>query len=382
VASNKLTVVKSNSLIEASYKLNTTQQKIILILVSTIQRGDEDFKEYTFAIKDLMQLLGVNNPNMYGEQGEIIKITEDLTKENFKFKIGKTSTTVSWLAGVRYTEGDGLITLQFSPWLTPFLLQLKGRFTEYRLENVTQLKSNYSIRVYELLKQYEDFKKERFFSVDELRELFQVEEGTYSLYTDFRRNVILVAQKELKDKTDICFEFTEVKTGRKVSGIVFTIKKNNKSFEAGEIDMFAEHYQEIVAPLVNPQDKINSDIQKRLLEEFKFLPRTVRSIIKKHDMEYINTNLDIAVAAFKAGKVDDLKAYARSALKDDYRKQLTEHDLQRLKERKEASKRIIEAQAQAVAAIEMCGNEELTPLSPEWAEKLEKITALRKNKIN
>ena len=60
-----------------------------------------------------------------------------------------------------------------------------------------------------------------------LRHFLNVSDDTYKLYADFKKKTIVVAQKELKEKTDICFEFEEIKIGRKIVEINFVILKNN-----------------------------------------------------------------------------------------------------------------------------------------------------------
>ncbi|BDR68557.1 hypothetical protein K144316041_p10600 (plasmid) [Clostridium tetani] len=53
---------------------------------------------------------------------------------------------------------------------------------------------------------------------------------SYNVYANLKNKVILQAQKELNEKTDIKFTFEEIKTGRKVTSIKFYIvcNKNNK----------------------------------------------------------------------------------------------------------------------------------------------------------
>lgn len=51
----------------------------------------------------------------------------------------------------------------------------------------------------------------------------------YPLYANFKSRVILTAQKELKQKTDIYFSFKEIKQGRKVVAIEFEIFENTKN---------------------------------------------------------------------------------------------------------------------------------------------------------
>src|SRR5690606_23398457 len=130
--------------------------------------------------------------------------------------------TTNWVASQRYKEGEGIIKLSFSPYLKPYLLQLKTQFTSYKLSNILSLGSGYSIRLYELMKKWQHL-GEREYPVDELKLKFGIEEGTYSRYTHFKNRVLKRAIEEVNEKTDLHIKFTEIKKGRKVEKIGFTI---------------------------------------------------------------------------------------------------------------------------------------------------------------
>ncbi|MGR5897571.1 hypothetical protein ACT7C8_01455 [Bacillus cereus] len=72
-----------------------------------------------------------------------------------------------------------------------------------------KLKSIYSIRIYELLKQYENL-KERTLSLETLRYYVDAIK-IYPNYANFKQRILKPVQKELKNNTDISFEFTEIK---------------------------------------------------------------------------------------------------------------------------------------------------------------------------
>lgn len=56
---NQLNLVsKSNSLVEARYKLGTMEQKVIAAIASNISPDDKDFQTYTFSIKEFKELIG------------------------------------------------------------------------------------------------------------------------------------------------------------------------------------------------------------------------------------------------------------------------------------------------------------------------------------
>lgn len=215
-------VTKANTLITANYDLSLQEQKLILTLASMVQPTDEEFKEYEFKIKDFMELLGIETQTKYTE---IPKITKELMKKVFEIREGKDIIQLSWLSSARYKTGEGLVILKFDSSLKPYMLQLKELYTSYKLENILSLKSKYSLRLFELLKSNE-YKKIWNIELEELKKLLGATEKSYSIYQNVKNRIILQAQKELKEKTDIRFDFEEVKTGRKVTSLKFYIYQN------------------------------------------------------------------------------------------------------------------------------------------------------------
>ncbi|AYB41718.1 RepB family plasmid replication initiator protein (plasmid) [Brevibacillus laterosporus] len=214
-------VTKSNRFIEANYKLGAQEQKVILLLASKIQPSDDDFKPYTFSIKEFAKLINVKGEYLYSD---LRKITLNLLSKPFEIFINDTLIQTNWLMEASYR--DGTVSLKFNSFLKPYLLQLKREFTSYRLSNIVTLKSAYSIRLYELLKQYETIGT-RSFDLATIRKVLGVED-IYPVYANFKNRVIIPAQKELAKKTDISFEFTEEKAGRKVNKLIFKIYPNHQ----------------------------------------------------------------------------------------------------------------------------------------------------------
>lgn len=218
-------VKKSNFFImNSSYDLSLEEQKLILTIASMVQPMDEDFKPYKFKINEFMKLLGVNTKTKYTE---IPKITKELMKKVFEIEEDDTIIQTAWLSSATYKKGSGMVELEFSPRLKPYMLKLNSMFTQYKLDNILSMKSKYAPRIYEILK-CNEFKKQGYIEIDidELRKLLKVE-NVYPRYNDFKRKVIEKSQEELEEKTDIKFKIEEIKTGRKVTSIKFFISKND-----------------------------------------------------------------------------------------------------------------------------------------------------------
>jgi plasmid replication initiation protein len=198
---DKNLVTKANKLVEARYKLTATEQKIILMLISKIEPDDLDFKRYRFRITDFEKLIGVKRKNLYTE---MVNITENIMKRVLKlYDVDNNKLFLThWVQNATYELGTGYAEFTFDPSLKPYLLHLKSSFLKYQLKNVVQLKSTYSIRIYELLKQYEKI-GERTFDLYELREILGLKPEEYKLYGDFKRYILKSAERELPKKTDI-----------------------------------------------------------------------------------------------------------------------------------------------------------------------------------
>ncbi|MCU4837013.1 replication initiation protein [Bacillus cereus] len=259
-------VSKSNTLIEANSRLNLVEQKIILCLASNIEPNDRDFKTYRFPIKKFHHLLGLKGSTKYTE---LSKITKELLSKVIEIRVGEEVIQVSWLSSAIYNKNKGIIDMRFDPLLKPFLLELSSQFTSYKLANIVKLKSTYAIRLYELLKQYEDI-KERTISLENLRYYLDAID-LYIKYGNFKQRVLIPAQVELNEKTDISFEFEEIKLGRKVQKIKFTIRSRKKKKQ--NIMNFARDFDEHQSP--------NSFEQKLKQFEDRCKERIFPNVLKK-----------------------------------------------------------------------------------------------------
>jgi len=215
----KQVVKKDNALIESRCNLTLNQQKLVLAIVAQIKREDEDFKEYFISVKDFKELMDLKSAGFYTEMRQAAK--DIRSKDLIIPREGGRELITGWFSSIEIGH-EGEVGFMFDVKLKPYLLQLQSRFTAYQLKNILSLKSKYSIRVYELLKQYESLKCRRFDLV-KLRELLFVEPGIYPNFNNFKLRILEPAKKDINQHTDISISYSTVKTGRKVTGIEFCI---------------------------------------------------------------------------------------------------------------------------------------------------------------
>lgn len=220
---NKL-VRKANDLIQKSrFDLSLQQQKILLYLISQISPYDEDFKTYEFSIAEFCSVCGISDCGKnYNDLKAAIKEIRDKSVW-VKMPNGKESL-LAWIEKARIDGGSGTVTIRLDDDMKPFLLQLKENYTQYELIWTLNFKSKYTIRLYELIKSIHFHDLEtytRSFPVDDLKRMLDAE--TYTEYRDFKRRVLSLAIAEINEHSDKIVTMNEVRHGRKVLEVEFTI---------------------------------------------------------------------------------------------------------------------------------------------------------------
>lgn len=212
-------VKKSNLTIQkARYSLSLQEQKILCFLISEIKDSDTAFTEKTFDIKLFFDLLEINHKD-YDEVKKALKKLRD-TSWWLPYDDKGTESAMSFLSVARTNKGSGKATIQFHQDMFPHLLQLKTKYTEYNFFYLITMKSQYTIRLYELMKSVEG-KTLWNFALDELKRMFMCE--NYERFQDFRRFVIESAVAEINERTDINVTYTLFKSGHKYDRIEFEV---------------------------------------------------------------------------------------------------------------------------------------------------------------
>jgi len=237
---SKTEVKKADAIVQARYKLNPLAIKFITVLITGIKRGDSINEEYVFKVSHFKELTGLKRKDIYKAIDEAIV---ELLDSPLKIPLNDEKNSilrVNWISSAVYNNGE--VRFKISDELRPYLLEAKEKFLRYRLENILPLKSAYSIRIYEMLKDWYGLKSryghkaEKIVSVDELRKMLEIP-NSYQYSSGIKQRIIKKSQFDLFRHTDISFDFAEIKTNRKVTHIKFFIfckidKENHKKEQA------------------------------------------------------------------------------------------------------------------------------------------------------
>jgi hypothetical protein len=271
-------VRKSNHVNEAITKLTVQHQRLLAILISAIRPDDAEMQTHTFAATEIAEICQLDARNYYKEARQIV--SELLRKTLLLREDDGKLYEFQWLSVGVYHEEKGLISMAIHPKLQPYFLQLQSRFVQYQLGDVLQLKSKYSIRLFELLKQYLPI-GERTFELEEIRKMIGVEDGELTLFADFKKRAIEPAIDEINAKSPILVSVEYIKISRAVAFLKFKIKEKVKIPEMMEFSVITEE------PGIEDLLNLIPDSIKRL----KSTRNLLNKALKKYDYDYIKETI-------------------------------------------------------------------------------------------
>ena len=225
-------ISKSNALIEASYRLSLTEIQIILYGISLINPTSNDFPlEYRIDIKRFAELFGRVHGEIYNDIKDAIKKRfweRDFTYLNEKGR----SVTCRWLTRITNEDKTGHIEIKFSEDVQPYLHQLKKNYTCYYIEQISQFKSIYSVRIYEfcLMELNKSRLDKQIFTLEvlELKQRLQLVDK-YKRFSNFKDRILEKSRSEINKHSDISLNYSIIKQGRTPQKVKFIVTRKSKN---------------------------------------------------------------------------------------------------------------------------------------------------------
>ena len=220
-----LTVYKSNQVIEAGYKLSLNEQRVVLACIAQVNSQEAllTTDEFELSAKDFASLFSISEDRAYHA---LVEVAENLfnryvvvdNPDPRRPKIKRLK--MRWISAIRYLTDEGKISLSFAQNMLPYLSELKGQFTRYQLKHIGNMSSIYAIRLYELLMQWKTTGI-REIDIQWLKKQFQIE-NNYKSIKDLKKYVLEPAIKDINTHSDYHVTWTQRKTGRNVTHLLFT----------------------------------------------------------------------------------------------------------------------------------------------------------------
>lgn len=244
-------VVQSNKLVEAHYKQQYTvqEQRMVLWVISEIHKEDyfkapkHEHKKITISAQKYAELVDISIKDIYKRAKEV---GDNLMQKVITIKTDDGWKMFHWVETMEYHKGTAIIEVSIAPAIIPYIIDLKEKFTSFRLENVLYLRSSHAIKLYQILTQYKQI-GEREITVDDLRSILGIsDEKAYKQFGHIKRNILEISKREINEKTDLIMSYSVIKQSRKVVAIKFKItQKPNQEIQA------KKEFEEYVLQLPN-----------------------------------------------------------------------------------------------------------------------------------
>ena len=227
-------VVKDNALINASYNLELTEQRLIMLAIINARESGQGItadSKLEIHASDYAKLFNVSADASYKALKEAVN---NLFNRQFSYtaeykRTGKIGIVRSrWVSRIFYVDDLALLEITFAPDVVPLITRLEEHFTKYEAKQVAHLTSKYATRLYEILISWREVGKTPIFELQQLRKNLGVEDDEYQRMHHFKSRVLETAITQINEHTDIKATYEQHKQGRTITGFSFKFKQKQQ----------------------------------------------------------------------------------------------------------------------------------------------------------
>lgn len=220
---------QDNQLIRSCYNMTLTEKRLLMLALSKVYANNTPPKTLTITVKinEYTDIYGSNEKNIYRD---LTNASKKLLSRWFEIPLeGDRVKRINWVGMIEYGKADSAteLNITFNYNAGVYIMGMVNEFTRIDLRQLAPLKSFHSIRLYELLMQ---FQNTGFLTitVDQLRKCLNLEDK-YQTFKELKRSVIDKAVEEINDMTLFNIEMLQVKEGRKVTTLRFIFNKEKQA---------------------------------------------------------------------------------------------------------------------------------------------------------
>ena len=227
-------IVKDNALINASYNLELTEQRLIMLAIINARESGHGItadSKLEIHASDYAKLFNVSADASYKALREAVN---NLFNRQFSYsaeykRTGKVGIVRSrWVSRIFYVDDLALLEITFAPDVVPLITRLEEHFTKYEAKQVAHLTSKYATRLYELLIAWREVGKVPQLELKEFRNRLGLVDNEYTAMSDFKKRVLEPSIKQINEHTDITVTYEQHKKGRIISGFSFKFKQKKQ----------------------------------------------------------------------------------------------------------------------------------------------------------
>lgn len=252
-------IVQDNDLIVSVAKMDKTPMKFFELAVASLDIKNIPADRTVHVSKELLySFFDAKSENKHTRfKDAVLTVHEQavfLMRELNERKGKYEYQVISPLERTSWNDYEDIVSFKFTESIFPYLIDLKGTYTQYLLSDIAQLNSKYSIIIYKWLSmnynQYDYYNakggrrekqlneyKNPIIPIEELRRITDTEKE-YLKFSNFEARVLKKAVEEINQFTVLNATYEKIKKGNRIGSIQFHITKKqiapNPSYKIGD----------------------------------------------------------------------------------------------------------------------------------------------------
>ena len=210
-------IVKDNALMNASYNLALVEQRLTFLAILEARetgKGINANDPLTVHASSYINQFNVERHTAYQALKDACK---DLFARQFSYQEkrerGRINITSRWVSQIGYMDDTATVEIIFAPAVVPLITRLEEQFTQYDIEQISELSSAYAVRLYELLICWRSTGKTPIIDLTEFRKRLGVLDTEYTRTDNLKMRVIELGLKQINEHTDITASYEQHKKG-------------------------------------------------------------------------------------------------------------------------------------------------------------------------
>lgn len=200
-----------NAITSGRYDFTSAQLDIMFMLLSMLE---DDQMTYCIYAKDIELLTG-----RIWNYEQLKQSTEEIGSRMFEIETERSYKQIWLFQSVEYLTGQGAFEIMISEPAKPLFFELKNNFTHFQLKSVLNCKSKFAKRLYMIACQWKSVGRfPKPIKIIELKKMLGLIDKKrteqYKRVSQFQKQVLDIAKKQINENTDLSFDYELIKRGR------------------------------------------------------------------------------------------------------------------------------------------------------------------------
>lgn len=221
----KSTVAKSNELVPIMGRYDLQELRLIAYCIAHYDSRKPDNRKFTAKVSDLASIFSMDEDSAYS----VVKRVVTAMSKPFALKNENDEELfIWWFQEFKYIPKNGEVEFMLTTSITPYILELKERFSVYQLGDVHKFKAASTWHLFENLNRWKNAGG-WYVTLKELRIMLGVY-GKYSRFNSFREFYIDPAISEINEKSSLDVEYVKETSGKTVVALRFFIDSKQPDY--------------------------------------------------------------------------------------------------------------------------------------------------------